>query len=90
MSRYIKVIDNESKLVIRFTISKQLTKTATDILCGTMYIPPENSGEIQIELNRRSQKYPVNCIFGDYNSTTRNNDDFIMLDESQNLNEICD
>lgn len=42
LNPYIKVIDSQSKLVLWFTISKRLTKS-DDILCGIVYIPPENS-----------------------------------------------
>lgn len=42
LSNYISIIETESKLVIWFKISNQLTKQG-DILCGVVYIPPEYS-----------------------------------------------
>ena len=42
LSHFINIIDSESKLVLWFTMSKRLTKSV-DLLCGIVYIPPENS-----------------------------------------------
>lgn len=40
--QFINLIDSDSKLVQWFSISKRLTRK-NDILCGIVYIPPENS-----------------------------------------------
>lgn len=85
LSRYINVIDIDFKLVLWFTISKEVTKTKSEILCGVVYIPPEYSEylvhdpflKLQIELNKLSQKYNWFFLFGNYNSRTKMLDDFI-------------
>lgn len=66
-----------------------MTKTDTDILCGVVYIPPENSpyaandpfNEIQTELNNFADKYNSFYLFGDFNARTKQLDDFIFIDE---------
>ena len=69
----ITVIDTDCNLVLWFKVSKKLTKYDSDILCGIIYIPPENTryssndpfNEIQIELDslksnrKKSGKYIV-------------------------------
>lgn len=46
--QFINLIDSDSKLVQWFSISKRLTRE-NDILCGIVYIPPENSAFSQNE-----------------------------------------
>ena len=66
----IFLIETESRLVYWFIISKRFTKT-DDILCGVIYVPPENSIysvqdpflEIQREIDSFSNKY---TFFGDF------------------------
>ena len=69
--QFIHVKETESKLVLWFEISKKLTKTS-DILCGIIYILPENSKyahndpyfEISEELNSFSDKYELFYCLG--------------------------
>ena len=64
LSHFINIIDSESKLVLWFTVSKRLTKSV-DLLCGIVYIPPENSDysvnfpykEIETDLYAHTDKY---------------------------------
>ena len=79
--------ESESKLVLWFEIFKRLTKTC-DILCGIVYIPPENSIYAQSipyfeteELNVFRDKYQCVLLFGDYNSRTKLLKDYIDVDE---------
>jgi len=73
ISKYVTILETKSKLVIWFVVSKQYTSLEQDILCGTVYIPPENSSyatddpflEIQLELNDFLKKHTHVCIFGD-------------------------
>lgn len=99
ISPYINIIQTESRLVYWFTISKRLTRS-DDILCGVVYIPPENSDyanddpyrEIQQEIDSFSDKYSTLCIFGDYNSRCKEIKDHIEYDidilRAQDLNEL--
>lgn len=87
--RYIRFIDTDSKLVQWFEISKRLTKTS-DILCGVVYIPPENSlyankdpfFEINEEYNLINDKYSSILLLGDFNSRTKMLKDYIEIDET--------
>ena len=87
LDQYIKPIQSSSKLVLWFTISKQLTKV-DDFLCGIIYIPPEGSvysikdpyQEIENELYNYTDRYTHILLFGDYNSRTKELPDYIHVD----------
>ncbi|MES9881290.1 MAG: reverse transcriptase family protein [Sedimenticola sp.] len=76
--KYIREIKTDSKLVLWFAISKQLTCLNDDVLCGAIYIPPERTKysvidpyiELQNELNSLSPKYSEILLIGDTNSRT--------------------
>ncbi|XP_060554602.1 uncharacterized protein LOC132715603 [Ruditapes philippinarum] len=101
ISKYVKIIETDCKLVLWFTVSKSICKTDNDLLCGVIYIPPEYSEysvedpflEIQNDYSNFIDKYDSFCLFGDFNSRTKSLDDYIILDtdffESQNLEELC-
>ena len=82
---YVSIIETESRLVYWFVISKRYTKT-DDILCGIIYVPPENSIyavqdpflEIQREIDSFSNKHNNFCIFGD--ARTKLLKDYIEVD----------
>ncbi len=40
ISKHIRKINTDCKLVLWFTISKNLTGLSDDVLCGAVYIPP--------------------------------------------------
>ena len=48
LDRYITYLENNSKLVLWFKLADSLTKCGT-VLCGVVYIPPENS-EYAVEI----------------------------------------
>ena len=85
--QFVHVIETESRLVYWFTISKRYTK-CEDILCGVIYIPPENSeyanetpyNEIQQELDNFTNKYSTICLLGDFNSRCKQIRDYILPD----------
>ena len=87
--QFINLIDSDSKLVQWFSISKRLTRE-NDILCGIVYIPPENSTfshnepyfEILEELRCYENKYSKILLFGDFNSRTKSVKDYIDIDQS--------
>ena len=101
LDKHISYIDSDSKQVLWFKISNSLTKCG-HILCGVVYIPPENSvyavespySEIEAEL--RSLINTNNCssviMLGDYNSRSRNLEDFTIPDvdifEHNDLREV--
>ena len=99
ISQFVHVIETESRLVYWFTISKRYTK-CEDILCGVIYIPPENSeyanespfNEIQQELDAFTNKYSTICLLGDFNSRCKQIKDYILPDidilELHNSNEL--
>ena len=88
LTPYITIIETSSKLVIWFKISKQLTKTE-DILCGIVYIPPEGSDysaeypyqEIEDELYSMDNRISNVLLLGDFNSRSRQLQDYIQADE---------
>ena len=71
ISQYINPLVTESKLVLWFTVSKNLTKF--DLLCGIIYIPPEASEysvkepyhEIENELYKYTDRYDHILLLGD-------------------------
>jgi hypothetical protein len=83
----VRIIESESKLILWFVLSKQVTKS-NDILYGVVYVPPESSdfstgdpfAEIQGELDSFSNKYSSVCLLGDWNSRIRNMKDYIEPD----------
>ena len=86
ISQYINPLVTESKLVLWFTVSKNLTKF--DLLCGIIYIPPEASEysvkepyhEIENELYKYTDRYDHILLLGDFNSRTKNRQDYIHID----------
>lgn len=87
LDHYINPIDSPSKLVLWFSISKQLTKT-DDFLCGIIYIPPEGSEysikdpyqEIETEMYNYTDRYTNILSFGDLNARTKDLADYIHID----------
>ena len=85
---YIKVLQNESKLVSWFLISKDLTMNNEDLYCGAIYIPPNRSKyahedpylEIQHEIDRICSNSRNILLCGDFNSRTSTLDDFVHID----------
>ena len=85
--QYIKVLDSDSRLIQWFLISKRLTK-CYEILCGVVYIPPENSNyshidlyfEINEKLNQFASQHDHILLLGDFNSRTKLSNDYIKLD----------
>ena len=87
IKEFIEVIDAESEYVLWFKISKLLTNTEEDVLCGIVYIPPQNSAycqdnpfhEIELELLNFSQ-YQFKCLLGDFNARVSTDREFIEVD----------
>ena len=75
---YITPIETDSQLVFWFKLSNNFTKTVSDILCGVVYIPPENTRyacndpyiEIQNEFVSLCPDSQYCLLFGDFNSRT--------------------
>ena len=89
ISNYIIPIKTKSSLVYWFKISSKFTKLETDILCGVIYIPPENTRyscpepflEIQNELESLNESTKYVLLFGDLNSRTGKLDDYVQPDQ---------
>ncbi|MCW4346540.1 MAG: reverse transcriptase domain-containing protein [Candidatus Thiodiazotropha endolucinida] len=87
--KFIRIIDSDSTLVLWFVLSKHLTRTK-DLLCGIIYIPPENSAyanvdpyfEIAEELSSFENMYSDFLLFGDWNSRSKNMPDYISIHQS--------
>ena len=62
---------------------------SNDILCGIVYIPPENSeyaskcpyNEIESEMQSFAEKFSSIIMFRDFNSRTKCLSDYIEIDE---------
>ena len=69
-------------------------RTEDDVICGIVYIPPQNSmycqdnpfHEIELEMLNFSQ-YEYKCFFGDFNARTSTANDFVELDDSVSEND---
>ena len=80
MPSYVQFIETDSKLVLWFSLSNDITQIG-DILYGAVYVPPENSKykvdlpyeEIQNELDSLTSKYTHQCFIGDWNSRINQN-----------------
>lgn len=92
MSHYIKIQNSTSPLIYLFSISKTITPTQDDIVCGIVYIPPFRSRyahedpylaiQRQLEILCQNSKYIV--LLGDFNSRTSNLEDIVQADEYLN------
>ena len=98
LDRYTTFLESSSKLVLWFKLADSLTKCGT-VLCGVVYIPPENSeyavenpfGEIEEELHWFSSSCTSVLLLGDFNSRTRQLQDFVLPDrELFRLNDMSD
>lgn len=89
ISNCVTVINSSSSLVLWFKVSKKLTKYDTDILCGIIYIPPENTryssndpfNEIQLELDSLRSEFDNVILFGDFNARTGSHNEFVDFDD---------
>lgn len=92
---YISPIESSSQLIYWFKISKKLTKYKYDILCGVIYIPPENTRysssepfvEIQNELDSLRHSFGHILLLGDLNSRTSKLNEYIETNHFL-LNEL--
>ena len=92
---YISPNESSSQLIYWFKISKKLTKYKCDILCGVIYIPPENTRyssperfvEIQNELDSLRYNFGHILLLGDLNSRTGKLNEYIETNHFL-LNEL--
>ena len=85
---HVTAIETESQLVFLFKLSCNFTKTTSDIICGVVYIPPENTRyscndpytEIQNELVSLCPDLNYCILFGDLNSRTGKLTEYIEID----------
>ena len=79
------MLDIESKYVLWFKVSSKLVNLNEDVIFGNVYIPPEGSpyfqpdtfDQIENEIRTFSQNYKYISLFGDFNSRTAEEPDFI-------------
>lgn len=84
---YITLLDTDNPNVLWFVLSGQLSETE-DTLYGVVYLPPEYSDYatdepfslIQQDIDSFPKKYNNMCLFGDWNSRTKNLPDYIDVD----------
>ncbi|CAG2240499.1 unnamed protein product [Mytilus edulis] len=89
LEKYIKPIETECKFVYWFTIDKKVLNLSENVFIGIVYIPPVNTNytseeafnEIEIELQRFSEKSDYIILVGDFNSRTANLPDFYDEDD---------
>ena len=87
LSDHISVVETDSKYILWFKIDKHVVKLQQDILCGIVYIPPENSvycvgdpfSEIESEFLNFSTSHDNICLFGDFNARTAEESDFDVV-----------
>ncbi|CAG2252061.1 unnamed protein product [Mytilus edulis] len=87
LSDHISVVETDSKYILWFKIDKHVVKLQQDILCGIVYIPPENSvycvgdpfSEIESEFLNFSISHDNICLFGDFNARTAEESDFDVV-----------
>ncbi|MCG8046717.1 MAG: reverse transcriptase domain-containing protein [Candidatus Thiodiazotropha endolucinida] len=85
---HIKVLNSDSKLILWFTISSQISKSGESILCGIVYIPPYGSKyshpdpylEMQNEYDKHRSPSRHILLFGDFNSRTSSACDYVKCD----------
>ena len=85
---HVTAIETESQLVFWFKLSCNFTKTTSDIICGVVYIPPENTRyscndpytELQNELVSLCPDLNYCILFGDLNSRTGKLTEYIEID----------
>ena len=90
---FVHIHKRESKLILWFSISKQITLNSEELYCGIVYIPPYHSKyahtdpylEMQQEIDRFSSLSKNIMLFGDFNSRSANNPDYVKCDDF-----ICD
>ncbi|CAC5372882.1 unnamed protein product [Mytilus coruscus] len=84
LEKYIKPIETECKFVYWFTIDKRVLNLPENVFIGIVYIPPVNTNytseeafnDIELELQRYSEKSDYIILVGDFNSHTANLSDF--------------
>ena len=85
---YINLIKNDSKLIVWFSVSKEILSIQENLTCGVVYIPPHGSKyahpdpylEIQQEFDQFCLDSKHVLLFGDFNSRTANLPDFVDCD----------
>ncbi|CAC5372883.1 unnamed protein product [Mytilus coruscus] len=84
LEKYIKPIETECKFVYWFTIDKRVLNLPENVFIGIVYIPPVNTNytseeafnDIELELQRYSEKSDYIILVGDFNSRKANLSDF--------------
>lgn len=90
---FITIKKIESKLISWFSVSKKILPNNNDLYCGVVYIPPYRSKfahedpylELQAEIDKYMLESKNILLFGDFNSRTSSNEDYIKCDQF-----ICD
>lgn len=85
---YIRIVNSESKLILWFSVSKEILPITENLICGVLYIPPAGSKyahpdpylELQAEFDRFCLNSSHVLLFGDFNSRTATLSDFIESD----------
>ena len=75
---YIIVLENNSKLTLWFSLSKDLLPLNEDLICGVVYVPPIGSKYAQsdpyLEIQSEFDQFYLNSdhvlLFGDFNFRT--------------------
>ena len=90
LSPFITVCKFESKLILWFSVSKQLISNDDDLYCGIVYIQPYRSKfaahadpflELQNEIDKYMSKSKNILLFGDFNSRSGTNSDIVKCDK---------
>ena len=90
LSKFIEFPHTESEFVQWISISNQLLSIDKTLLLGCIYIPPENSlyssdecfNEIETEMCNLLTNDCTIALIGDFNSRTKNKDDYVKPDDN--------
>lgn len=98
LENYIELLDIESKYVLWFKVSSKLVNLNEDVIFGNVYIPPEGSpyfqpdtfDQIENEIRTFSQNYKYISLFGDFNSRTAEEPDFIDFEINEHEQDFTE
>jgi hypothetical protein len=95
LAPHVKAVETESDFILWFEMKGCVFSLNDDVLCGIVYIPPENSrysspdafNQIENELISLKAKSEYVCLLGDFNSRI-SNDDCIFKRNEKDSNEL--
>lgn len=86
----VTVIKTDCKYVLWLKLSNSLCKTDEDVICGVVYIPPENTRYVNVDCFNGLEQELINvgnmnkymCLMGDFNARSGILKDYFTTNES--------